>query len=818
MSAARRRKPSVRPNPKVESPIDDLPELEPVDAEAEEFDVLEPVDDELPELEPIEDESPVKVAQAPAEEDGFDVRVDVTVPEMSKSEVLDAVRGPLVRLASVGDALRFRRVVVAFGGDAMIGSAVKALVAETLSPCRPLTLVVRRGFGDEVVHEGELPQASLTAESADGRTKIVIDDSNCAPKDVPFAVESALAEAAAKAVGQHVEVTLASGAAPHRTVVDALEAAFSTATSLRIDGAVRFDRELEARVVAEQADDAVTIRVDAAEDEATTASAFDLALPKLSGMIAGKRVTLTARDRAMSDAQVTHLVDWAVANGAAEVVLARRDEEDDVIVPAMIRAAASEDGARTGLQVRPGSRGPSAVITAFRRELAGLTDQVQGKDVTVDWPGDDFTLDASVEAACLGDILKSAGPRSIACSFGGADREPFWPAPVQIDDAASPVRIGIDTEAGKPVEVLRAVERHVAPWAAENARGKDVRVEFRGQGNVSRTMAGRVREIFEHASAGRLETSQDGVADVILPPLLTATTSGEEVALDLETGGRSPEQVELALGREVEAADWPADGAFRIQEPGDLADRLASVLADRGASRVVVGSSAPVQVHPSLFGPLGVDGRQLTLHACPGSDESVVAAQIDREIPLLLADVEELASHDVVLAWPDGRKEHPLTKAALAAIQAAGPQRVLLAGKGRARQIHPEVVLDYVSVLGRRDADEAPMILLGIDVCPEDEDADAHRAKVIEKLGLLDLDGRRVLLIGRDEGQDLAIDPADGGLFGAVCAAAAQRAAAVLVFRGADRHGRPHFVVQDSKLEALPTGTRVGDPRPSARA
>jgi hypothetical protein len=230
-----------------------------------------------------------------------------------------------------------------------------------------------------------------------------------------------------------------------------------------------------------------------------------------------------------------------------------------------------------------------------------------------------------------------------------------------------------------------------------------------------------------------------------------------------------------------------------------------------------VGSAVPVQVHPSLFGPLAVDGNQLTMTACPGSDEEVVRAQIAHEVPILLADCADIAAHDVTLSWPDGRKTDPLVHATLTAIQAAGPGRVLLGGKGRARQVFPEVVIDYVSVLGRRDTEESPLILVGIDVCPEDDDADAHRAKVLEKLGLLDLDGRRVLLVGRDEGHDVAIDPADD-LFGAVCTATQERAAATLVFRGTDRHRRPHFEVQGSKLDALPVGTRVGDPRPSARS
>ncbi|MGA1523198.1 MAG: hypothetical protein ACO4CT_06605 [Planctomycetota bacterium] len=818
MSAARRRKTSARPNTKVSSTpasgADDLPELEPLE---EELDVLEPVDDELPELEPIEDDSPVKVSHGASDEEGFGVRVDVTVPDMDKKAVLDAVGGPLQRFAARdGDALRFREVVVVFGGEAMIGSAVKNLVEETLAPCRPRKLVVRRGFGDELLHEGELPKAALEARRDGGRTTISIDDTQCAPKDVPFAIEGALAAAAAQATEQHIEVSFASGAAPHRTTVAALEGAFSNAKSLRIDGDVRFDRELEARVVAESSDGTTTIHVDTSADAATIDAALDLVLPGLARTLAGRDIALQATAHALTEAQVTRLVGAATTAGAAVVRMVRRDDEDDVLVPALLRAAAAEDGSRAALQVQPGGRGESAVIAAFRREVGAHRDLLRGREVTVDWPAG-YALSPVLETACLGDLLLAQGPKSIACSFGGADREPFFPAPVQIDEASSPAVVCIDTEAGKPVEVLRAIERRVAPWAAVGSRGKDVRVEFQGQGTVSRSMTRRVLEMFEQGGASRLEAVQDGVSDVILPPLLKSESAGGEVTLTPAAAGRTPEQVDAALAREIDAADWPANGAFKITEPDDLADRLAALLAARGAARVVVGTTEPVQVHPSLFGPLEADGQQLKLHACPGPDEEAVRAQIEREVPMLLAAREDLATHDVTLVWPHGRKGDPLVQATLAAIQAAGPGRVLLEGTGRARQVFPEIRLDYVSVLGRRDAEEAPLILLGIDVCPEDEDTDAHLARVLEKLGLVDVDGRRVLLIGRDEGRDLAVDPADA-LFGAVCTAAQERAAATLVFRGADRHGRPHFEVQGSKLEALPVGTRVGDPRPSARS
>ncbi|MGA0871067.1 MAG: hypothetical protein ACO3UM_19230, partial [Planctomycetota bacterium] len=357
-----------------------------------------------------------------------------------------------------------------------------------------------------------------------------------------------------------------------------------------------------------------TLHVDTSADAATLEAAFDLVLPNLASQFSGQDVVLHAKGQALTEAQVTRIVDAATAAGAIRVCLGRGDDEDDVIVPRLLRAAASDDGARAALQVQPAGRGDSAIIAAFRREVGTHSEVLGGREVTVDWPAG-FALEAALESACLAECLQGQNPKSIACSFGGDDREPFFPAPVQVDDARTPAVIAIDTEAGKPVEVLRAIERRVAPWAASKGRGKDVHVEFRGQGTVSRGMTRRIREMFEQGGASRLETVQDGITDVVLPPLLASAPSGGEIELTLTPAGRSADQVEAALAREIDSADWSPDGAFRITEPGDLADRVATILAERGAARIVVGSAVPVQVHPSLFGPLAVDGNQLTMTA-----------------------------------------------------------------------------------------------------------------------------------------------------------------------------------------------------------
>ena len=146
-------------------PLEEIPELEPID----DLPMLEEVDEaELEKLEELEaDEGPVKATCADSDEDGFDTTVTVDVPDMPKPEVLDAVRGPLARIAgSCATSLRHRKVLVRFTGDGMVGSAVKQLVADHLAVEKPLLVVVKRGFGDETVHEGCLPTVEVSSEAA----------------------------------------------------------------------------------------------------------------------------------------------------------------------------------------------------------------------------------------------------------------------------------------------------------------------------------------------------------------------------------------------------------------------------------------------------------------------------------------------------------------------------------------------------------------------------------------------------------------------------------------------------------------------------
>ena len=154
----------------------DLPELEPLD----ELPELEPVE-ELPELEELEEDiGPVKGECVDTDEDGFETVITLTVPDMPKKEVPDAVEGPLQRIAgSFRSKLRHRKVLVRFAGDGLIGSAVKDLVEKRLEPIKPLLVVVRRGFGDECVHEGELPMfrdffAQMTGDALNAEQTAIV--------------------------------------------------------------------------------------------------------------------------------------------------------------------------------------------------------------------------------------------------------------------------------------------------------------------------------------------------------------------------------------------------------------------------------------------------------------------------------------------------------------------------------------------------------------------------------------------------------------------------------------------------------------------
>jgi hypothetical protein len=812
MSASRRRTSSDKKRRQAD-PGDELPELEPVlePVPDEELESLEPLEDfELETLEPLDEDSPVQVAHRAADEAEFDRRIEVTVPEMAKSEVAGAVEGPLRRLAGAAAAeLRFQRVLVHFGGEAMIGSAIKELVAGILAPVRPLSVVVRRGFGDEVVHEGRLPSVELNVQSRGDVLDVAVATGACEVADLPFALRAELAGLAAAAAGKRVAFTF-DGALADRATRTAIAAALTGARRLEVDGRLMFDAELEARVRVEaDGDAAATLTVEPAAEAATTIAALEMVLPRSADALAGRAVTVRSAGPALREVELAKALELLAPATPSRIAVAGPDGLVDLIWPRLLRTAVRGD--QGAIRVEPAGRDRRALIAAFRREAAGLAEVVADKRVTVDWPAG-TELDAELERACLGEALGALHPKTLSCTWQGEDREPFVPAPVTFRVEAGDLHlIHVDTEVAKPVELVRAIERRVGAVAPE-LRGKAARIEIRGSVAASRTMVRRLRELCEGGGALRLELDAQGQVDVLLPALLRIEPDGAgTVLIAAEAGGRDAEQVEAALQRELDAAEIPAGAAF-VVEPSPLAETVVAAVVGRGASRVSLGGERPVQVHPALFGTPEQDGASLALVAQPAGDEPVLLAQIERELGPLLDAIGPLAEVDLTLVWPGaGDPQAEPVARTLEAILARGPRRLRLDdGVGRPVQLFPEIVPDYVVELGRKDDAVPPLLMLGIDLV----EGEAERARVLDKLaGFAELAaGRRVLLVGRDQGHDEVFD-AGAPLGAAVREALVGTAAAVLAFRGADAHGRPHFEVLDSNLESLPIGQRIRDPR-----
>ena len=79
----------------------------------------------------------------------------------------DDARKPSFSLQRVGatNSLRWRRVVVTFGGDAMIGSSARDAVAQALRAHKAARVIVRRGYGDVAKAIQELYLAGRKAEA-----------------------------------------------------------------------------------------------------------------------------------------------------------------------------------------------------------------------------------------------------------------------------------------------------------------------------------------------------------------------------------------------------------------------------------------------------------------------------------------------------------------------------------------------------------------------------------------------------------------------------------------------------------------------------
>ena len=776
----------------------------------EEFDMLEPVaGNDLDALEPVggDGDSVVRVTCSAAEAAHFDTLVEIAVPEMEKKSVLAAVEGPLRhQLDQSSGAVRHRRVLVRFTGEAVIGTAVKERTGTILAEHAVLLGVVRRGYGDEVVHEGALPEVSVKVRS-DGDLVRVLVGGEVAAEDLSMALAPELDSLCAGASGKSFEFVF-ENAEPGPGVCEQVRLAMAEAGAQRaaIGGERLFDRELEARVRVSREVEGSMIEISQVGDEAQTLDALTLVLR--SADFAGQRVLVKAVDGNLGDSVIQQTIEMCSRSEPAQVALDRGTDEADILVPRMLQITGGPDG--VVVRVRSGDRGRSAMLAAFRREVRGRHEELTGAQVIVDWP-EGFIIDAEIERSCLHEALSAISPRSVACSIGGEGCEPFVPAPVTFGATGNLRTVRIDADAGKPGELVRAIERRMGK-AAGDMQGQPVRVEIVGSGAASRTMMRAIRSMARQAGASRLELVEQDNIDVLLPELLRTTIDGNQVMIAAAAAGRDGAQLERAMKRELAAIDLPSSAEVTVSGSPVAEQVIAAVIAG-GAARVLLGGDELVQVHPALFSAAERDGDRLCITARPGADGAVVGAQVARELPALLAAEGSLTGLDVVLTWPGGRDQHvdPVA-AAQQAIIAAAPARLLFDdGDERPRQLFPEVVPEYVTVLGRKDDADPPILMLGLAVGHDSDDTTKVLEWCEDHAELFD--GRRVLLVLRDDARDRPIRD-DDAMVTAVRGLIDPRATATLLFRGVDARRIPFFEVVHSGTNGLAVGVRVADPRP----
>ncbi|MBM4060161.1 MAG: hypothetical protein FJ265_03555 [Planctomycetes bacterium] len=820
-----------------------LPKKKPVADKKQEIEaelpMLEPLaEGELLELPPLEPEpeaepeaGPVQATCAPAGEHGFDFAVTVTVPAMDKQDVPHAVKGPLhSAVARAAAQLRFQRVVVRFAGEAMVGSAVKEIVAAALKPVKATRVTVRRGFGDELVHEGALPKLGVEVQTAGADTKVVFATAELDVADLTVLLPAELQKLLPAAKDRRFVFTFAGGPKPDGELRAAIGRTLREAGALRaaIGERVLFDRELENRV-AVVAQGAATVVTVSPGDAASTQEALHHVLPGHGAAFAGKAVRVHFRGAAGA-AERDLSVDLLRKGGAARIELGDGVTEGEIVWPKLLEVVA---GAETTWRVVPNGRSRLAVLAAFRREAADAAAGLRGKALLVDWPAG-FALDAEVER-CLAEAL--GGCKVLACTVGGELREPFLPAPLVVGGDAALRTVRLDTDTGKPAELVRAIERRL-PAAGAQLRGAVVRLLFAGSAPPSRTLLRTLCTAIEAAGCARLEREDRGAIDVLLPPMLAIARDGAAVRVAVAAGPRDAAQQQLAIVRELDAAELPK-GTVVALSPSPATEALAAALIARGAERVRLEGPVPLQLHPALFGPPEAKFQRLVLRARPDSDPAIAGAQLAHELPGLLAARRDLPKTTVVLVWPGAKA--PLAGLAADAVQrvvAAGAREVHVdGGDGKPFQVHPPVLAPaptaaaapaapaagqpapaapaaatgaLVTVLGRRDEAVPPMVLLGIEAGTEAAHVAAVRQQLEPHLGRLR--GRAVLLVLRRGGADVPVRRPDE-LVAMLGEVARGSAAATLVFRGPDAQGRPHFQVLHSTLRALPVGAPFGDPR-----
>jgi hypothetical protein len=852
MTKNRHELPRKRPDRSKKDDIaEDLPTLEPL---ADDLPTLEPADGELPTLEAADEapepEGPVKVACTEGGEASFDTVLTVDVPAMDKKAVADAVQAPLQRACATNAArLRHRKVLVRFTGDAVVGSAVKDLVAQLLAPHKPLLAVVRRGFGDETVLQGKLPEATVATNDADGALRVDVGTGELDQADLAVALAPHLDRIAAGASGRRVTFVFGGKAKPDAALRAALSQRLQAAGAVRaaIGERVLFDTELARAVRCTVAGDVLTVAVTPLRDDATTVDALSLVLPEHAAACLGRtvRIELASPSQPARDAAV----EFARKHGAARIEVGR-----EIVWPRLVTATS---GNELVLRLDPAGRDRAQVLAALQAEAPlHAAAAAKGRAVVVDWPAG-FALDTEA-AAAVAAVAGALGAKALACTIGGEHREPFVPEPVTAASDGDATTVRLLGEAGKPAELQRAVDRRL-PAIARGVRGKSVRVHVAGAVAVSRTLLRGVCGQLEAAGAMRLEVEEGGNVDVLLPAMLTVTRTGDVVRVAAMTAGRDAAQQAKALARELDAAALPA-GATVLVGPSAAADAVVAATIAKGAARVLLDGAAPVQVHPPLFDGFEKKGTAVRLRIAGGPDEAMVARQLERELPAQLARLGVLAGQTVTLAWPGAEPGSASTARLVGALADKKASKVLLdRGDGKPQQLHPplpapapvppppppavtapsaapvpaaaaapgatppdvlvpppfaampgSVMHGNLAVLARRDDAVPPLVVLGVRAGTDPAHVAAVQAELAQHLPRLR--GRAVLLVPRVDDQDVPVRKPDA-LLEALRQSVPAAAAATLVFRGPDAQGRPHFQVLHSTLRALPVGATFADPR-----
>jgi hypothetical protein len=184
--------------------------------------------------------------------------------------------------------------------------------------------------------------------------------------------------------------------------------------------------------------------------------------------------------------------------------------------------------------------------------------------------------------------------------------------------------------------------------------------------------------------------------------------------------------------------------------------------------------------------------------------------QIARELPKLFAD-GALSGQAVTVAWAGADAAVEPCASLVCELVARGASVVRVDdGAGKIVQAHPQVVREFVRVLGKKDDAVPPIAMLGISL-DEAEDQPQQVAQALAAMSGV-LAGRRVLLVGLQDGAEvpfLGSSPVVTAARGAVDA----HAAATLCFRGKDANGVGCFGVARSSVEGLAFGQNFRDPR-----